>query len=735
MTDRPHLHTLARRVGILPEYHDISGVLHRTSDATHAALLAAMGLNGQTEEAALRELEHLDIGLADRMLPAVRVVRRSSPDARLLRVRLPRDLSGEREWHLEVQTESGESLRASGRVTPTNGEASIEMPALPLPGYHELRLQLAASGVERSGTCRYIVVPDRCSTVQDVLGAQRVFGVIANLYSVRSEGNWGIGDFSDLAELCRWTGRKGGHFFGVNPLHALRNLGHDVSPYSPTSRLFRNVIYLDPTAVPEFATSAHARKFIESSEFQGAIADLRTSERVDYAAVRKLKLRVMQLLFSEFRDPINYTTARSAEFAAYCARGGETLQRFCVFSALEEHFADHFRTPRDWRRWPAEYRCPDSPAVAEFARTHPQDVEFHQFMQFELARQLGEAAAAARQSGMRVGLYQDLAIGSAPSGSDTWANPGLFVVGARVGAPPDEYSRAGQDWGLPPIHPLRLAEQRFAYWTQLLRANFDHSGALRIDHAMGLLRQFWIPPGATPREGAYVRYPAEELFGILALESLRHRAIVIGEDLGTVPAGFKQLLEDWGILSCEVMYFQRDAARSFFPASAYSSRALVTSTTHDHVPLPGFFSAADLQLRRKVDDGFTQDDHAAAESDRRDDRRALIRCLAAPGLLSSAAAEADHGKTPAAAGADVAELTEAVYRFLADTPAPLLGLMLDDLLGEEEPVNLPGVGQEQHPSWSRRMTAGIEELDQHRLAAAALAGAAERAEPERCHRS
>lgn len=737
MTDRPNLHQLAQRVGILPEYYDICGVLHRTADQTYESLLSAMGFLASSEQAAQRSLDRLDVQVMERMLAPARVVRWSAPEARLLPVRFPLALAGQRlSWHLQLQYETGQTLSARGTVSDCAGAGSIELPSLPPMGYHRLQLTVTAKGGgERTAQGKLIVVPDRCVSVRDMLGNARVFGVIANLYSVRSGRNWGAGDLSDMCNLCRWTACNGGDFLGVNPLHTLRNAGHDVSPYSPVSRLHHNVIYLDPTVVPEFEVCTAVRELVQSNEFCCVLQALRAADRVEYEAAAALKMRVMRLLFDEFKRRARHEgAARAAALAEYCAVGGEPLRRFGLFSALEEHFSSRFGAPRHWRHWPAEYRHPESMAVRAFAEAHSLDIEFHQFLQFELDRQLGAAETTARDLGMRIGLYQDLAIGSAASGSDAWANPGLFVVGARVGAPPDDYSKAGQDWGLPPIHPLKLAEQGFEYWTQLLRASFAHSGALRIDHVMGLLRQYWVPPGATPLDGAYVRYPADELFGILALESARHRALVIGEDLGTVPQGFAQLLEQWGLLSCEVLYFQRDADQGFLSQSSYSSRSLVTTTTHDHVPIAGFLSGADLELRRSV--GAIHSDEAlkSERSSRRKDQQALFRRLASSGLIHTDVADGglpDDGQSIVARNS---EIVRAVYGFLAGTPAPLVGLMLDDLLGEEEPVNLPGLGAEQHASWSRRMTVPIEDLDCHPMAQAALAGVTERVEPVRCSR-
>jgi 4-alpha-glucanotransferase len=497
----------------------------------------------------------------------------------------------------------------------------------------------------------------------------------------------------------------------------LRNVGHDISPYSPLSRLFRNVIYIDADAVPEMQFCIEARREMQSTPFQTALADCRGADRVQYESVLALKRDILRLLHGEFaRGSGSAAEERRAAYEKFVTEQGDALDKFATFAALESHLAESGHA-QDWRDWPRQYQDHQSAAVAGFRRNRAEDVEFQKYLQFELDRQMARAARAARGAGMSIGLYQDLAIGTSAGGADTWAYPQLFIHGARVGAPPDDYSHTGQDWGLPPIHPVALREDRYCYWRRLLQANMAHSGALRIDHVMGLLRQYWIPPGASAFEGAYVAYPADDLFGILALESLRHDAVIIGEDLGTVPAGFADVLSQRGILSCQVLYFEREGAGEFKPARAYSDRALVTSTTHDHPSLACFWRGDDLTLRRRVGSIDSDERLEAAKRQRDRDKRALLRVL----KIDERLADRD---LPYAA------LCAAVHRFLAGTPAPLLGLMLDDLTGELEPVNLPGVGPERHDSWRRRMRMLLEELMQSAVVSEGMQGASERRPPQ-----
>jgi 4-alpha-glucanotransferase len=345
--------------------------------------------------------------------------------------------------------------------------------------------------------------------------------------------------------------------------------------------------------------------------------------------------------------------------------------------------------------------------VGEFRRAHEREIDAHRWAQFELDRQLGEAGRLAGRR-LPIGLLTDLAVGCAPWGADPWGYPTLFAAGATVGAPPDDYSVQGQDWGFPPLDPRRLAAQDFTYWRAVVRHAMRHAGAVRLDHAMGLYRQFWIPEGGSPADGAYVTYPAPALFAVLAAESRRRGAIVIGEDLGTVPRGFAARLARWGVLSTRVLYFER-ARTGYRPARRYSRRALVTATTHDHAPVAGFWEGTDLGLRRAAGNIPSEGMLEHLEAERRRDRQLLVARLTRDDALK------------AADTLDAESVIRGAYRFLASTPAPLVGVMLDDLAAEREPVNLPGVPQERFPSWTRRMRRSLEELERDELAATVLA--------------
>ena len=683
MPPRPLLRALAAHIGILPSYVDQFGRVRRASDRSRIAVLGELGIEAATEAAARAALSSLQAQMRAQRLAPVRVAGVAA--ARTLTVR---GVRGARHWSVEIVTEDGAPVRAVGRVHGA-AQLSVRLPSLPL-GYHHVRVTLDGPDGELVATQRLIVVPPCCPTPRARLGAERAYGLLANLYTLRSRRNWGIGDLSDLSRLVEWAGDIGAAFVGINPLHALDNRGEGISPYSPLSRLYRNVLYLDVTAAPEWQSLPDSlRRRLARSEA------VRGGEHVDYAAIRALKQPAFTVLHRAFSAQQRAgATTRGRAYARYIAVQGDALQHFATFLALQEHFERRGITSS--RRWPAAFRDPRASAVAAFRAEAREVIDRHCFLQFELERQLGKVAATARAHGLPIGVYQDLALGSSPDGSDAWSFPQLFLRGLAVGAPPDDYSSNGQNWCLPPIDPRRLAATGYEYWIRLLRAALCHAGALRIDHVLGLVRQYWIPAGMSGAEGVYVRFPAADLFGILALESHRAGALVIGEDLGTVPRGLPALLARWGVLSTRVLYFERTRGGGFRAASAYRARALAGANTHDLVPLAGFLDGADLRLRHRL--GLLRGTNALAraQAGRERERRALVWRLRRDGVLANDVRPTDL------------DVRAAVHAFLGRTPAALVGVSLDDLAGETTPVNLPGVPIARYPSWSRRFSLSLE---------------------------
>lgn len=701
MEARPHLRLLADHFGILPAYFDIAGVQRVTCDDTQIALLEAMGVDASTETSAARALEDIEQAEGQRLLAPVRVVVAQAEQPLEVQLTVPGEDLSPVEWEIGLREENGLLHVVAGRSTlqEANRVITVSLPANPLPGYHTLLARMSLPGRALEAEQLFIVSPGRCTTVSEAVGDRRVCGVFANLYTIRSRGNWGLGDLTDLGELADRAGIHGAAFVGVNPLHALRNRAEHISPYCPVSRLFRNMVYLDIEDVPEFADCREAQTLVDSAAFQAELTDLRSASHVQYERVAAIKNQVLRLLHCVFlRQHADGSTNRGRMYTQFVATQGRPLIDHATFVALEAWLTENRHGSDGWRHWPTAYRNPYTPEVQAFRNAHRKDLDFQCYVQFEIDRQLAAVAQKARLSGVTLGIYQDLAVGSSGYGSDAWAFPDLFVVGVEVGAPPDPYSETGQTWGFPPLHPRRLTANRHEYWIRLVRGVMAHAGMIRIDHVMGLFRQFWVPTGAAAADGAYVQYPAEDLLGILALESQRHGIVVVGEDLGTVSPEVPATLAKWEILSSRVMYFERDAEGEFRSASSYSPHALVTATTHDHVPLAGFWTGSDLDIRHDIGLYCADADLEDARSERAKTRAALLRLFINEGLLSETEV------------VTVESVRAAACIFLSRTPCPLVGVSLDDLACEPDPVNLPGVVYARYPSWSRRMRRCLKEI-------------------------
>jgi 4-alpha-glucanotransferase len=538
-----------------------------------------------------------------------------------------------------------------------------------------------------------------CRRVEDALGAAggggRAFGLQANLYTLRSAANWGVGDLGDLRSLVAWAAAAGASFVGINPLSALDDGLADGNPYFPISRLYFNWIYIDVAAVPELAASAELRR--RAAAWHHRLRELRAAAVLDWRQLIDFKRQALLPLYEVFRRRRDDGCERGTAFAEFRRRSGRSLIDFATHCALAEHFGTG-----DWRDWPAEFQSCDATAVADFRSHHPQRVELFEFLQFELDRQLGGAAAAAAAA-LPLGIYGDLPVGVAPGGSDVWSFRRRFVTGARIGAPPDPYSASGQNWGLAPLDPRTLLAPCAgsgagdpSYWRLMLEQNMRHCGVLRIDHAMGLVRQFWIPAGRPACEGAYVAYPTAAMIDELAAASHRHHCAVVAEDLGTVPEGFREDLRRWGILRNQILYFERRAG-AFVAPDQYDREALVAANTHDLPPLAGFWEGTDLELRAAggVAGG---EDLEAARAARREEIEELRAALRESGLVG-------RDWQPASA----AELCAAVNEFLAGAPSRLLAVSLDDLGGEKVPINVPSASG-LATLWSRRMSRSLEDL-------------------------
>jgi 4-alpha-glucanotransferase len=699
------LDRLAERMGVVPEFRDARGPMVRTTRETKRDLLLTMGQSANDEAQAAAALEALDRADWLAALPPVQVVRADAgpPTVDLV---LPAG-TGTVHWHLTLEDGTSHDGNAVFSELEWLGRKHLDGRTLerrrftlaewPLPwGYH--RLTISPGG----GAMTLVVTPGHCWLPEVLTDGGRLWGIAAQLYLLRSATNWGIGDFSDLRRLVGLAADHGAAVVGLNPVHAMftDNPGY-ASPYSPASRLLLNVLYIDVMAIPELRDSPDALKLIASPGFQRRLRACRTARLVNYQSVTELKLSVLETLFDACRPVPG--SARGRQLAAFRREGGTALEQNCLFLALREHFARNRPARADWHGWPVAWRRPDSLAVARFKTDNRDRLDFLIWTQWIADTQLCAVKAAAAKRGMAIGLYRDLAIGADRSGAETWANPGAVVSGASIGAPPDILNTSGQDWGLPPFHPRALRQEGYRSFIELLRANMRHAGGLRIDHVMGLRRLWWVPNGKSAAEGGFIRYPVEDLIGILALESHRHRCIVVGEDLGTVPKGFRDRMAEANILSYRVLFFEQDAATGAFLAPRdYPRRSIAVAGNHDLPTLLGWWRGRDLELKRQLGLFANPEDDETQCRLRDRDRAELLAALRRERLL------------PPNEAPDAEALVRAIHEYLARGPAMLAMAQIDDLTLEVDQVNVPATSTE-HPNWRRRLSMTMEQLAEHSL--------------------
>ncbi|MFF5935732.1 4-alpha-glucanotransferase [Streptomyces sp. NPDC012508] len=655
--------TLARLAalhGVATAYEPSAGVTVQVPDATVVTVLAALDVDAGTPEAVAAALEAAERAEREQLLPPTLVRWQDGP------VRPPQGLPpGTR---LRVTTESGEIVEGD------------HWDGLP-PGVHRVE---ARDPEGRDGAGTLIVAPARVPRPE-----RRVFGLLAQLYSVLSTHSWGMGDLGDLRELATWAGRShGAGFVQVNPLHAaVPGAPTDPSPYRPSSRRFPDPVHLRIEDIPEYGlVGPRYRDALDA--IAGDAAELR--ERVlckgaliDRDAVWEVKRRALELVRTVELGP-----GRRAEYGDFLAERGRALEDHATYCALAERHGHH------WRSWPEELRDPRSAAAAVRADDElTARVDFHCRLAWLTDRQLAAASEAAREAGMAVGIVHDLAVGVHPDGSDAWALQDAFAGGMSVGAPPDAFNSRGQDWGLPPWRPDALAASGYAPYRGLLRELLRHAGALRIDHVMGLFRLWWVPEGCEPTQGTYVRYDSEAMLAVLALEAHRAGAVVIGEDLGTVEPGVRDQLARRGVLGTSVLWFERDWSGTGRPLAPEEWRAdcVATATTHDLPSTAARLSGDHVALRHRL--GLLTGDLGRERARDTAEVGEWLTYLERLGLL------------PEGPGDEEAEV-RAVHRFLLRTPAAMVGVWLPDTVGDRRPQNLPGTW-DQYPNW-RLPVAGPE---------------------------
>lgn len=713
MADASLISQLAELCNIQAHYVDAWGLGREVSLETKKRLLAAMDIDISSEQAVRQAVNVRQMRPWQRLLPPVAVYRLHQ--APQIELSIPADAAGER-FDAILTEESGEQQRFE--FTPAlleevsrledNGQSFVRY-RLPLSinlslGYHQLQVQ-SQSRAALNALVSVICVPEQCYQPQQLEGDGRLWGAAVQLYTLKSAKNWGIGDFSDLARLAADAGKAGVQILGLNPLHAMfPHNPHSYSPYSPSNRQFLNVLYIDVTAVPEFAESKVLQDWVAGAEFQAELAKVQAQELVDYPAVSQLKRYAFEQLFIVFKNHLSQNTARAQAFAAYCQVEGQALHRHGIYEALQEHFHQQDWSYWGWPVWPEEYRDPEGSAVARFIAAHTDRVQFFMYLQWLAAEQMAYAHQIAQAAGMTIGLYRDLAVGIDRAGSEAWSSQSLYTNQANIGAPPDALCVQGQDWGLPATVPDTLQETGYAAFISLIRANMKSCGALRLDHILGLFRLWWVPMPGSSTDGAYVYYPLRDLFGIMALESQRQRCMVVGEDLGTVPQEIRDAMQEMNILGYRIFFFERHPDGSFKRPEDYLPQTLATVSTHDLPTLVGYWSGKDIDVRDQLGLFPNQDirNHQYHERDR--DRHLIVDTLKAQQIDCG---QLDYHNGHPSMSLD---LRSAIQQYVARTASKLMLVQLEDLLGQMEQVNLPGTTQQQYPNWRRKLIADVEQI-------------------------
>lgn len=604
------------------------------------------------------------------------------------------NVAGSGNYHWVLLMENGKKIEgniAAGQL--------LVLPEFLQEGYHQLTL----SQQQCQWHCRIIIAPKRCYQPPVLMSGKKLWGACVQLYTLRSLNNWGIGDFGDLQKMLREIVHSGGDFIGLNPLHALYPAQpENASPYSPSSRHWLNIIYIDVNAVEDFQNNKAAEVWWAQPVIQRQLEQVRNSEWVDYQGVMALKLEALSIAWQKFycRDEKDHL---QREFQHFVERGADGLYWQAVHDALHQWLNTEHSPCDNWSQWPKAYQSKQSTEVADFCRSHAGEIEFHCWLQWLAYRQLVACWDVCLHASMSPGLYRDLAVGVAQYSAATWCDPELYCMDVATGAPPDPLGPQGQNWQLPPMNPKMLIERGYQPFIELLLANMRHCGALRIDHVMSLLRLWWVPQGKSAIQGAYVHYPLEDLLAIVALESQRHQCMVIGEDLGNVPEQFRIKLHARGVYSYKVLYFEQDTQYALPAPADWLTQAIVMVNTHDLPTLRGYWEVEDLKMGQSLGiypDG-EQLNHLLHE--RKQQKQGIVdslhryRCL--PSRVGNQGGR--FGMTPV--------LRQSIYRYLASCYSALFGVQPEDWLDMVQPVNVPGTST-QYPNWRRKLSRTLDEI-------------------------
>ena len=669
---------LAHAFGIATEYWDQQGQHKLVPGSTVLAVLAALGVEGETAEGRAAGWDRINNGPWRRMLPPTTVTVQGMPKQLLVHVPDGRPVEA---W---VEFESGgraSLTQVEHLVSPRMidgvmiGEAAFELDHdLPL-GWHELHVRSEGGQgqpvLKQQGVL--VVTPGYLGLPASMQG-QRQWGLMTQLYATRSRSSWGIGDLHDLGSIAAWAGARGGSFVLVNPMHAAEpSVPMEPSPYLPTTRRYFNPIYIRIEDIPEYETLAALKKMTIAMAATLAMLADHTPDLIERDPIWEMKATALATVFSA---PLS--SERRADFEGYCAREGLGLTTFARWCA----FAEQYGTAS--QLWPEGLQHPQGPDVETEAERLAERVDFHKRCQWILDEQFAAAQARARAAGMTAGIVHDLAVGVHPDGADSWALQDVLAKTMNVGAPPDMYNQQGQDWSQPPWRPDALAETGYAAYRDMLRTILRHAGGIRVDHALGLFRLWWIPVGAKPYDGTYVKFDHEAMVGILALEAQRAGAFVVGEDLGTVESWVRDYLQLRGILSTSILWFEHNQWSQPLEPEHWRELCFASVTVHDLPPTAGMLRGEHIRIRHDLN--LLSRPVEEEWNDWNRERGNWVRVLRERGLIPAEGEPSDD------------EMVEGLHKYLALTPARLLAVGLPDIIGDLRAQNQPGTNRE-YPNW------------------------------------
>ncbi len=696
--------------GIESNYHDAWGRPTRIEPATKNKLLSAMGYPVDEPDLLLKQVQDSSNQTWLSVLNPVQVLR--IEEHLQIVVRLPIELVTD-DYVAKVSTELGDVFEH--QFVPIDGQLAnvahiediefqeylIDIPMqLPL-GYHTLSIVIDDDVL---GSMRLIIAPSSCFKPKVLTEGEKVWGLSVQLYCLRSDHNWGIGDFSDLSFLVEKLAKQGAQFVGLNPIHALYPANADAcSPYGPSSRRWLNFIYIDVTTLDGYQQDS-TQAVVNDVSFQQQLQKARAADLVDYQLVTKLKLDALEKVF-EYQNSqyLSKNTKLNKVFKAFVNDGGDSLQTLAVYDALQESLAAQQKTFSGWPVFPKEFSDFHNPAVKTFTKKHAKRVKFFLWLQWQAALQLEMVNQVAQKSNMLIGLYRDLAVGVSEGSAEIWGNKALYCTEASVGAPPDILGPLGQNWGLPPMDPEKLFEQQYQPIIEMFDANMRATGALRIDHVMALLRLWWVVKGDDAKKGGYVYYPVDDLLAILALESHRHQSLVIGEDLGTVPDEIRTKLADNGVYSYRVFFFEQAPDGGFFSPSHYPEQSMSTLTTHDMPTLAGYWHCDDLTLGKELGIYPTEDILSTLYASRHQNKQSILDTLHGHHSINDELGRDVHNVKMSKA------LNFGMQLHMASGSSALLSLQLEDWLEMDKPVNIPGTFNE-YPNWRRKLTRNLQDI-------------------------